>query len=257
MTATETALPLAERRDIPPDAVLWMGKANGWATQHFTTNRGLTLYVRPVATALRKGVELVNERGTVFASSFYVETQALMNVEEALACKQAESADGLVERILAAIARTAENARTTAGGGGLPDPQWTTQPSRSGKWKILREVDDATPIGYIDDGRWEVRHIVRNDPATVLLRCAADRRTVERHQHEIEPNVFFDILADGQEDRRDVEYCGTCTLGVSCGHCVSWNGQSSLDEAAVLWPCPTIRDLAEVYGVPVELVNGK
>lgn len=81
----------------------------------------------------------------------------------------------LVERLLEAIDETEDIARVTAGGGGLPDPVWITEPSRSGKWQILREVDDNTPIGYISDGRWEIRHVTRHDPAAVLLRCQADR----------------------------------------------------------------------------------
>jgi len=61
------------------------------------------------------------------------------------------------------------------GGGGFPAPKWTTEPSRSGSWVVLRETDDATPIGYISVGRNEHEHITRHDPARALREVAAKR----------------------------------------------------------------------------------
>lgn len=88
------------------------------------------------------------------------------------------SGPNLADRLLEAIDEVEEIAQTTAGGGGMPDPVWITKPSRSRTWQILREVNDDTPIGYITDGRWEISHITRHDPAAVIRRCVADRKIV-------------------------------------------------------------------------------
>lgn len=155
----------------------------------------------------------------------------------------------LAARILEAIAHV--EALTNAAAKDT-EPEWSPGHEYGGEHVHTAEYGSAVacgPYGYMG---WELRqHIALNDPKTILLRCAADRRTVERHQREVEPNVFFDILPNGQEDRRDIAYCAPCTLGVGCDHCISWNGQSAISDAPALWPCDTIRDLAEVYGVPV------
>ena len=59
--------------------------------------------------------------------------------------------------------------------GGFPAPTWTTEPSRSGQWAVLREIDDPTPVGYVSQGRREHEHIARHDPARVLREVEAKR----------------------------------------------------------------------------------
>lgn len=80
----------------------------------------------------------------------------------------------LTTRLLAAIDETERTARIAQDCGDA----WTTEPSRTGKWQILREVEDSMAIGYIATGRLEIDHIVRHDPAAILRRCAADRKIV-------------------------------------------------------------------------------
>lgn len=102
----------------------------------------------------------------------------LHGINPAAEAARPPNSPNLADRLLEAIDEVEEIAQTTAGGGGLPDPVWITKPSRSGKWRILCEVDDHTPIGYIADGRWEDKHITRHDPAAEIRRCAADRKLV-------------------------------------------------------------------------------
>lgn len=88
---------------------------------------------------------------------------------------------GVTDDIVAFIrARLDEDADLveTIRSGGFPAPTWTSAPNDRGTWPILREVDDATPIGYIEDGRWEIKHVTRHDPARVLRAVQAKRRIV-------------------------------------------------------------------------------
>jgi hypothetical protein len=65
----------------------------------------------------------------------------------------------------------------------------------------------------------EIAHITRHSPASVLRRCAADRRRLERHWTSVD------------------------TWGrPTCGY-----DRDGDDE--VLWPCPDILDVADSYGV--------
>lgn len=72
--------------------------------------------------------------------------------------------------------------------GGFPPDVWTSQPSRSQSWHILREVEDPTPLGYISNGRGEIRHVTAHDPARVTRAIQAKKRIVDavftwRHDH--------------------------------------------------------------------------
>lgn len=76
---------------------------------------------------------------------------------------------------------------------------------------------------------------VLHDPASVLRRCAADRRMIQRHQ----PINCRDFGCD----------CDTC-----CATC-RWTESQETGREAVwgsvdthVFPCPTIRDLADGYG---------
>jgi len=61
-------------------------------------------------------------------------------------------------------------------------------------------------------------HIAANDPASVLRRCAADRKLLELHAQDSLPNGI------------DLDECRTC------------------GGANEPWPCPTLLTLAEGYG---------
>jgi len=82
-------------------------------------------------------------------------------------------------------------------------------------------------------------HIARQHPRATLIRCAADRKIVARH-------VKVTEMWNEDDDRGlfDVDLCGTCAYGRSCEHCFSRE-----DLPLVAWPCPTLRDLAEGYGL--------
>lgn len=69
--------------------------------------------------------------------------------------------------------------------GGFHAPTWTSQPNEEGTWPILCEPDDSTPIGYITDGRWEIQHVARHDPARVLRGVEAKRRIVAECEYNI------------------------------------------------------------------------
>lgn len=93
--------------------------------------------------------------------------------------------------------------------------------TRDGRW-----YDDQDEE-VIDDSAWRVAytvspafrtHIALNDPASILRRCAADRKLlVEHRQLSLPPDVVYD----------------ECRL---CG------------ESNEAWPCPTLVILAEGYG---------
>lgn len=151
-----------------------------------------------------------------------------------------QSSPNLADRLLEVIDEAEEIAQTTAGGGGMPDPVWITKPSRSGTWQILCEVNDHTPIGYITDGRWEITHITRHDPAAVIRRCATDRALIaEVMSWEHVPDGYY-----------------SCPRYVDAS-----NGETELPESRAGRPCCCGLDsrrqrvlslLAEGYGVTEE-----
>ncbi|WP_027930682.1 DUF6221 family protein [Amycolatopsis thermoflava] len=59
-------------------------------------------------------------------------------------------------------------------------------------------------------------HVAHHDPASVLRRCAADRKLLELH-----------------EPQGSRKYCGEC----------------GGTDYPVSWPCPTLQYLAEGYGI--------
>jgi len=71
------------------------------------------------------------------------------------------------------------------------------------------------------------RHIARNDPDTVLRRCAADRRVLSRHT-----TGAISLMADGRERGR------LCPA----------------DHRRM--PCPDLLDLADSYGITEEDSHG-
>ena len=152
------------------------------------------------------------------------------------------TAPDLPSRILAAIDETERLAQAAAKDS---EPEWSPGHEHVSDNVTTAEYGSLVlcgPYGYLG---WELRqHVALNDPAKTLRRCAADRRLIERHQRETQVNVCFDY-----DTFRDVDYCGACTVGEGCDHCISWSGPGGVTSGPVLWPCPTIRDLAEVYGI--------
>ena len=74
----------------------------------------------------------------------------------------------------------------------------------------------AGPWGHLPDATR--KYIAANDPASVLRRCAADRKLLELHAQDSLPNGI------------DLDECRTC---------------GGVNEP---WPCPTLLTLAEGYG---------
>lgn len=111
--------------------------------------------------------------------------------------------------------------------GRCPTPTWVSEPNERGSWPILREIDDSTPIGYIADGRWEVQHVVRHDPARVLRGVEAKRQLVDMHA----PDGLVDL----------VSLYSWCT---HCGRPLNVNEPcADLDP----WPCRHIRLVASEW----------
>lgn len=109
-------------------------------------------------------------------------------------------------------------------GGYAPD-EWRIEPSRSGRWAQIIACsrtnieppeaagrDSDQPVALVQTGRNEHLLIAMHDPAAVLRRCAADRKTLELHRAE-----------PGQHP----DFCG-------------------YDKHEL--PCPGLRLLAEGYG---------
>jgi hypothetical protein len=102
--------------------------------------------------------------------------------------------------------------------------------TRDGRW-----YDDQDEE-VIDDSAWRIAytvspafrtHIALNDPASVLRRCAADRKLIELHRPQQTGAGFPDI-----------QECRTCSAD-SLG-----DGYQYLVPA----PCPSLLALAEGYG---------
>lgn len=127
----------------------------------------------------------------------------------------------LVADLLAAIEATEADARD-AGSRSLtwaraehPSVPWGVEDAPAeilsgGRVYMTFETDRGAPLA--------VAHVLRHDPASVLRRCAADRKLVQRHKPVTD--------ADGN--------------GEYCFHC------------AETWPCPDLLDRAEAYGLPIE-----
>lgn len=117
--------------------------------------------------------------------------------------------DDLAARLLAAIEETERIAQAAA--------------------DSAREHDAfGTGNGILTGSPAIALHVRRQDPKSTLIRCAADRRTVERH-----PVVAVEGRdQDGME--REGHFCDTC------------------DEP---WPCGTIQDRAFAYGWSTEVVD--
>ena len=136
--------------------------------------------------------------------------------------------EDLAARLLAAIDAKESKARaaaTHAPGPWRVDPDDNDAMLPTGVW-----VEDAADTGVaVVRGNYRAEFLVDNQPDTVLRRCAADRKILAEHQPD--GTAYGDQL------------CRRCTLG---------------DEASdklhrwFIWPCPTLRALAEGYGITEE-----
>ncbi|WP_086564918.1 DUF6221 family protein [Streptomyces africanus] len=100
-----------------------------------------------------------------------------------------------------------------------------------GEWEydwLVKEVRDLGNAGTVASvprlGTGEF--IALNDPESVLRRCAADRKLLERHRPQQDGSPFPDSMQ-----------CRTCSEDGGDGY-----------QYLVPAPCPTLRDLAEGYG---------
>lgn len=88
--------------------------------------------------------------------------------------------------------------------------------------------------------QFDTNHPEGHPDEAVLRHCAAHRKIIERHLKVTEN--WGDL--DGWHD---VDLCDTCAYGRSCSHCFDRE-----DLPFVVWPCPTLRDLAEAYDLTTE-----
>jgi hypothetical protein len=122
----------------------------------------------------------------------------------------------LVRQILSAIEKAERLAHATIA---------TVNPAK-GRWVVAgecgTEVRDSRGHLIVKHS-WpnEIAHIIHNDPVSVLRRCAADRRRLERHR----PGL--NALGNRQV----------------CGY------DRYPPDADTDWPCPDVLDLADSYGI--------
>lgn len=127
----------------------------------------------------------------------------------------------LAGRVLAAIDDAERNVHYC----GKAKIGWGTYLHPDGSMRYTSAVARNGDI-WVADGHETTPSIVRVvfDPPAELNRCAADRRTVERHQPE-------DV----------VDPCG-------CGRTHRYQRCVGCEEE---WPCPDLLDRADAYGVEV------
>ena len=140
--------------------------------------------------------------------------------------------EDLAGRVLAAIEETEQIAREAATVGRADE--WGVAESRAAPWGVeprpAEILAGGKPILQFNDeygGSLAADHIARQDPAATLIRCEADRCTVERHSRVGQAD-WMDMGGSQAMIRR---YCAGC-------------GQPM--------PCPDLLDRAKVYGVEVE-----
>lgn len=142
---------------------------------------------------------------------------------------------------------TVENtARLIAPGGYEPD-DWRIKPSRSGRWvqvvaysRTIGEPpqaaarEDTQPVALVQAGRNEHLLMAMHDPATVLRRCEADRRILNRHR--LNPNAHW-------------------TEAASCDGCGDYD-EMAYRRTENLNDCPELLDLAYAHGLTDEILAG-
>lgn len=112
--------------------------------------------------------------------------------------------------------RVAGDAASEAGG------TWREDPFVFG----VRDGKNALVAKSRENRASSIVHIALNDPASVLRRCAADRKLLELHAPQQDGTSF----PDGMQ-------CRTCSTGGGDGY-----------QYLSPFPCPTIVAVAEGYG---------
>lgn len=140
------------------------------------------------------------------------------------------SASDLPARILAEIKETERIAHAVEDNSAPWDGQWKSDHGRAVRtyndWVLVYPHGDNAPLR---PGLAE--HIAHNDLATVLRRCAADRRILELHQQ-----VEADLSPHSSDKPTG---CVTCHNDPDCG----WTLGNGV--------CGTVIALAEGYGITV------
>jgi len=136
------------------------------------------------------------------------------------------TAPDLVRQILAAIEeaeREAGDAKQDRSG------TWTHVVTPGGDNKVVDDLGDSVSGHYdvASEPWWTGPHIARHDPASVLRRCAADRRRLERHY--VIPDTWGNL---------------------TCGY-----DRDGDDET--IWPCPDMVDLADSYALAEVVMKGR
>ncbi len=118
----------------------------------------------------------------------------------------------------------------------LDEEQARAEKATPGVWKLWgmsvmadtggdSSLDKATPVCHTTHEAglrtFNASHIAWQDPARTLVRVAADRRVLKRHQ----------------------------LVGPWCTWCAADDDSA---EPFSYWPCPDVRDLAARYGIEIE-----
>ncbi|NEC17891.1 DUF6221 family protein [Streptomyces parvus] len=103
----------------------------------------------------------------------------LAYLESAITARE-EAALGTLDRVARAAMRKGDQ-----------PPKWTSVPGTG----EIRDADETATLRVKFAWADEIRHIVANDPASVLRRCAADRKLIE---------VLTSILKNGDKLERSV-----------------------------------------------------
>lgn len=127
----------------------------------------------------------------------------------------------IAARVLAAIEETERIARAAGGG------HWHRGDRPMDECRIEDDDGDFTIYDEGGHGVAHADHIVRHDPAAVLRRCTADRRSVKRHSNR------WRITYGGEigDSTNLVRHCEVCDYPM---------------------PCPDLLDRAEAYDVEIE-----
>ena len=109
--------------------------------------------------------------------------------------------------------------------------QWTAN-DYGHSYSVKDDNDDVVVYNEGAPSMPQADHIALNDPASVLRRCAADRKLLASHQ----PTEGIGFDPDDDTPGTYGEIASACS---SCG---------TVDEYAVRFPCHVVRLLAEGYG---------
>ncbi|HEX3782732.1 MAG TPA: DUF6221 family protein [Pseudonocardiaceae bacterium] len=144
--------------------------------------------------------------------------------------------DDLTEQLLAAMERVEQVARAAEAESPSPWLRGDVYSIPSEDRDMYRQIYDRTGNVVVYDegapGPDVADLIAHNDPASVLRRCAADRKILAEHG-QADFGAYGDRL---------------------CRRCRYEDDELEPDELHhwVVWPCPTLTALAEAYGITTE-----